>query len=346
MSIKIGIVGLQVGKHHAIDYLNSPDKPELVLCDIHNERLSATAKQLGIKKQYADFSQMLASEHLNAVSIAVPNFLHKPFVMQALQAGCHVLCEKPMALSAGEAAEMLQAAENAGKKLLINFNQRFEHPVWAAKQLALNGRFGNIYYVLTVWHRRRGIPFWYPLENAKETCGGGPLVDLGSHVLDRALWICGFPRPDWVLGTAYNRIGRAEGARNGIKHFSAEDMATAFIRFENGSSLFLETSWAANREKEEVITEIYGDKGGARLYASFSDPFTADFRCFLQEENGTLTDYNLLSFPHSSAGIRQHFLDVILRGTQPLCTPEEGLCLCRLTDAIYRSAELGAPVKA
>ncbi|MCX7806961.1 MAG: Gfo/Idh/MocA family oxidoreductase, partial [Planctomycetota bacterium] len=164
---------------------------------------------------YTSAEDMLAKEHLDAVSIATPNKFHAPLTLAAIAAGCHVLCEKPMAMNAVEAREMLDAAQKAGKRLMINFSYRFNEMSMALKQQVDAGLLGEIYFGRTVWHRRRGLPGFGGWFGQKALSGGGPLIDLGVHRLDLALWLMGYPKPVWVMGSTYQHLGLALAQKQG-----------------------------------------------------------------------------------------------------------------------------------
>jgi predicted dehydrogenase len=334
--LRVGVVGLMVGDGHVSDYIASASVEELVICDMNQQRLKEIGDKHGVKRRYADFVEMLDKEKLDAVSIALPNKLHMPMTIQALEAGCHVLCEKPMARTAAEAEKMAAAAKRAGKKLMINFNQRF-HPLHQAmKGLVDAGKLGEIYFARTLWRRRRGVPRWYTLT--QDNCGGGPLVDLGVHRLDLAMWLCGYPEPEWVLGNAYSKVEAQE-----FPDFELEDMAAAMIRMKNGAMFDLEASWASHCEGEALSTRIFGSKGGLVLEGSKN--------LFLTEIDGKLANIELVEGEFGNAPlaptltIRQAFLDAILNDTEVPCTPAQGLTINKILDAIYRSAKTGAPVK-
>lgn len=332
--LRVAVTGLSAGACHVADYAAGSSVEELILCDISEKKLEELGGQYHISKRYTDFSAMLEKEKPDAVSLAVPNYLHMPLAVQALEHGCHVLCEKPMARTAQEAAVMAEAARKSGKMLMINFNQRFQPDCRALKRVIDEGLLGEIYYVRTLWHRQRGVPWWYPLANGRESCGGGALIDLGVHVLDRALWFCGYPGAVQVMGAGFSHIARKEAPAHGLERFDLEDMGVAMIRLDSGAMLELEASWAANRESEEITTRIYGTRGGALLK-------TDSTVLFLEKDSGVET-VNLE--PEEGPSIRQVFLDTILGRTEPVCTPEEGLEVSAVLDAVYRSAETGSAV--
>lgn len=333
--LKVAVTGLSAGQMHVADYMASSSVKELIICDTDKTKLNDTGARYNIQKRYTDFTEMLAKERPDAVSLAVPNFLHMPMSIQAMESGAHVLCEKPMGRNAREAREMKNTAEKCGKILMINYNQRFTPACRALKNIIDAGELGQIYYIRTVWQRQRGIPWWYPLENGRAFCGGGSLIDLGSHMLDRALWLCGYPKTEWVLGSTYSSIASSEASKHGLDYLDLEDMGVAMIRLCSGTMLELEASWASNRENENIVTRIYGTKGGAILYLN-------DGKIFLDTGKETVEERQIPV--QEGPSVRQAFLDAILGTSSPICTPDEGIQLSAVLDAVYLSAQTKMPV--
>jgi predicted dehydrogenase len=277
------------------------------------------------------------------VSVATPNKFHMPLTVEALEAGCHVLCEKPMALSAAEARRMLDAAERAGRRLMINFSYRFNEQSQALKERVEAGELGEIYFGRTVWHRRRGLPRFGGWFGQKALSGGGPLIDLGVHRLDLALWLMGYPKPVWVMGGAYNHIASALAHAQGVE-YDVEDLAVAMVRFENGATLLVEASWAANiQERELMETRLLGTKGGL-VQRNLNEGY--DFEAEIYLERGSAHyDMKLHAPPRSRMNAMQHFIDSIVADVPHIATGEEGLLVMEILDAIYESADKGEPVQ-
>lgn len=343
--LKVGVVGLTVGASHVKDYANSDTVCEIVLCDTNESRLNDVGDTYNISKKYTDFDKMLKEENLDAISLAVPNFLHMTLAIQAMEAGVHVLCEKPMARNAVEARKMLEASQMHNKKLMINFNQRFQQECQTLKSVIDEGKLGDIYYVRTLWQRRRGVPWWYPLSAGKQLSGGGAMIDLGVHVLDRAMWFCGYPEPEWVLGNTFCKVSKDEAMRRGIQNFEFEDMGVAMFRMTNGVMLELEASWASNRENEVITTRIYGSKGGAVLHTTVGGGSASCNKVFM-EIDGEVHDIPVEEIKISKKpNVRQVFLDAIVKDEDVPCTPQQGLKITQMLDMVYLSAENGTPIK-
>lgn len=334
--LRAAVVGLSVGLYHALDYLKSTSVEEVIICDTNAQRLQEVGEEYGIAKRYTDFSEMLTRERPDVVSLAVPNFLHCPLAIEAMEHGCHVLCEKPLARTAAEAQRMVDAMERTGKRLMVNLNQRYLPECRALKALIDEGALGEIYYIRTVWQRQRGVPWWYSLERAVETCGGGPVIDLGVHMLDRALWLCGYPEVETVLANTFSAVAHREAKLRGLSDFPLEDMGVAMLRLKNGAMLELEASWAANREEEEFFTRIYGTKGGAVLHMPKGNTL------YLERSPSEVKTVSLDTSAYADGcTIRQAFLDAVLADREVPCTARQGLQLNRILDAIYQSAAMG-----
>ncbi len=341
--LRVGIIGLGIGRMHIDGWRQHPHVDVVAIADSDAARLAQVGGSHGIKARYTDALAMLAAEQLDVVSVCVPNKFHQPLTLAALQAGCHVLCEKPMALSAAEGGQMLEAARAAGKRLMINFSYRFSAQSRALKAQVDAGFFGDFYFGRTVWHRRRGMPGFGGWFGQKALAGGGPLIDLGVHRLDLALWLMGYPKPTWVMGNTYDPIARAAAAASG-KAFDVEDLAAGFIRFDNGATLVLEASWAANiREAELMETRLLGTQAGL-LQHNVGEGYDFDAHMFY-EQGGA--QYDLRLHPTGAVGLSamHDYAQAILTDTPHTAPGEEGLIVMEILDAIYESARTGAPVQ-
>ena len=239
--LKAGVVGLGMGRGHILNYRTSSAKV-VAICDLDEARLKRVGDEFDIPGRYRDFDEMLDAEQLDLVSIALPNDLHAPFCLKALKAGLHVMCEKPLAISTEQARAITDAVEETGLKFMVHFNGRFAPAARALKQHVDSGALGDIYYVRTVWNRASGIPGgqrgWF---TNRDQSGGGPLIDLGVHRLDLALWFLGYPRATTVTGLVHSRLAEAV-AEQQSRYIDTEDFAAAFIRLETGAIISLESS--------------------------------------------------------------------------------------------------------
>ncbi len=341
--LKVGVVGLGMGNAHIAGYKKHPGCEVVAIADPDEARLKLRGDEHKIAGRYKSLTEMLKAEKLDIVSIATPNKFHKDLAIEALKAGCHVLCEKPMAMNAAEAKAMLAAAKKAKRRLMINFSYRFTEQSYAMKQTVDTGILGDVYFARTQWHRRRGMPGFGGWFGQKELAGGGPLIDLGVHRLDLALWLMGYPKPTWVMGSAYNHIATAKAKKEG-KKFDVEDMAVGLVKFENGATLEIEASWAANiKEKEHMSTRLLGTKAGL-LQHNVNETYEWEAEFFLERE-GCQYDMKLHPpVPQANCSMH-HFVESIIAGKPNIATAEEGIIVMELLDAIYESAATGRPVE-
>ncbi len=347
--IKVGLVGAgNIANRHIESYLTLPGVEITAICDINPERLKITGDKFGIEKRYNSLSEMLSNEELDAADVCVWNCNHAECTIEALNAGLHVICEKPMAYSSKEAEEMKAAAQKNGKLLMIAFCMRFSAQDKVVRDFIDNGYLGEIYYVKSTFLRRHGNPGgWF---SNKKLSGGGPVIDLGVHVIDHLRFLMGNPNPVSVFASTYSKLNNRPGIKTGVAwkpHDTAEDeicdvedLATTLIKFDNGATMFLDTSYTLNGE-ESYNEEIFGTKGGFKLDEQNTQFYT--------ELNGYLVDVTpkLEGFRHDAneyiAELR-HFLACIRGEEECIATAEDGIDIMRILEAIYKSAETGHEV--
>ncbi len=341
--LKAGVIGLGMGKVHAAEYARHPKVELAAVADLDESKIAMAKDEYGVERVYTDAEEMLEKEALDVVSICTPNFLHAPLAKRAFERGMHVLCEKPPAMNAVEAREMVDAAEKAGRRLMINFSYRFTDQSMALKKEVESGILGDVYFVRTVWHRRRGVPKGGGWFCSKEASGGGPLIDLGVHRVDLALWLMGYPEPEWVLAGAYDRLARRLADEKGWK-YDVEDMAVGFVKFKNGASMVVEASWLSNRaEKEYMVTRLYGTEGGL-VQRNVGEGYEFEAEIYV-ERNGSQFDVKLHPPVPGVQSPMHHFIDCILNDEPHEADGEEGVVIMKILDAVYRSAAEGGPVR-
>ena len=342
--LRIGIIGAGAiaGDVHIPNYISCGSKVQVVaIADVVLERAEGLARRFAIPHAFSSYEEMFEKVELDAVSVCVPNKFHAEATIAALKAGCHVLCEKPPAMTVEEAAVMVETAKKSGKFLTFGFHYRYRPEVEIAKRFIDAGEMGEIYSARVHAIRRRGIPGWGVFTN-KELQGGGPLIDIGVHMLDIALYLMGYPEPENVLGKTHQRLGNKKGVglfgEWDYENYTVEDMAVGMVTFKNGATLTLEASFAANVEKDETMqVSLMGDKGGADIF-----PLK-----IYQEKHNTLVDVTPVYLPEVKGHEReiQQFVEHCLVGVQPLSTPEQGLIIQKIVNAIYESAEKGKAVQ-
>ncbi len=304
-------------------------------------------EELGIENSYADFNEMLKRDDIHIISVTTPNFLHAEATIAALEAGKQVLCEKPLAMNTQEGEAMVEAARRTGNKLMCGFHYRFTAEVAMMKKFAAKGAFGDMYYTRVQALRRRGIPSW-GFFISKEKNGGGPLIDIGVHMLDSAMHVLGFPKVVAVSGQTYQKFGK-RGDVVGLfgqwdyKNFTVEDFASAYVRFENGATLVLESSFVAEQEEgEKMGFQIFGDRGGVDFVAN-GGPLK-----MFREEEMTLLDITPQFLPSVAQPHHAQIASFVesVRHDTPVFTPgEEALEITKIIDAIYQSGEEGREIR-
>lgn len=327
-------------------------------CDIVEERAAIGAKQYGAaeSKIYTDYKQLLQDETLDVVHVLTPNSSHSVITVAALEAGKHVMCEKPMAINSLEAKKMLDAADRAGKKLTIAYQNRFREDALMLKEACNDGYLGEIYLAKAHAVRRRAVPTWGVFMD-KEKQGGGPLIDIGTHALDLTLWYMNNYKVRSVSGTAFHKLkdqNRANlfGEWNPAE-FEVEDAAVGFIKMENGATVFLESSWALNTlDVREAMTTLCGTKGGAEMHRN---PVSGNPDLYLNAEiYGKLVEVKPemnASIPYYGSKVEneadreaRQWLEAIIGDKEPLVKPEEAYVVTTILEAIYESSRTGKEI--
>lgn len=338
--LQVGIIGTGgISGAHINGYQKMAHACEIVsLCDVIPDAVNSVGERLGVAARYTDYEEMLSKgPKLDICSVCTPNNYHKGPTIAALQAGAHVLCEKPIAGNAQDGAAMVAAARKAKRRLMIGLHNRWNADSQAIKAFIDKGMLGNVYHAKAIATRRRGIPSWGRFyEKAYST--GGPLIDIGVHILDLTLYMIDFPKPVSVVGFVYDPIGTKKAAQHvpwgpwNHRKYDVEDYAVGLVRFDNGMSLLLEASWAMNQSNEAFNFQLLGDKGGAEL----SPP-----RIYGETE-GYLTNMEPVSMPGKNGHEEEvrRFIEAILAGDKaPTPTPgEDALTVQKILDAIYDSS--------
>lgn len=344
--IRVGLIGVgSIAQVAHIPCLKSLGVPIVAVTDAVEERAKQIAEQHGIPHAYGDYRQLLKRDDVDAVVISTPTSTHYPIVTAALKAGKHVLCEKPPAMNDREAEKMAELVDQQKLVLMYALQNRYRSDTRALKKLAEQGELGEIYYGRALYIRRRGAPGgWFA---KKELSGGGPLLDIGVHVIDLTWWLMGKPKPISAAGFTFHKIG-AKGLRldRGWQPadvhekreqevaYDVEDYAGGFIRFENGAVLIFEVSWQINA-KEQWGVAISGTKGGAslpplELYTEILGE-QANVNLRVDEGNGYLEEM-------------REFLNCIAEGRRPVTDGWDGVTVMKMLTALYRSAEQGKEV--
>ena len=355
-TIKLGLIGcggVTIWAH--VPVLKQFKNVEVVaVCDVIKERAEKAAKDLKAKHIFTDYKELLALNEIDMVDICTPNYLHSVIAIDALQAGKHVFCEKPDAITVDQVIAMKTASEQTGKQLMIMRNNRFTPGSQYAKNFIEAGKCGEIYAGRCGWIRRRGIPGKGGWFTTKELSGGGPLIDLGVHMLDLAIWMMGNPTPVTVSGSIYNKFASNTAASDSMHAgfgeksdsgtFDVEDLAIGMIRFDNGACLHVECSWASNINEEYNFVELRGEKAGLAWRWDDLTIFTEDYNNINDItpvfERGPRSDIT----GHLEC-LRHFIYDVLIDGKEPSFKPIQGVNMVKVLTALYESAKLGEEIK-
>ena len=354
--IKAGIIGCGgIAEQKYFKGLKSiPEVEVTAFCDIIPERAEKLKEKFESKDALTctDYKDVLKDDSIGVIHVCTPNSSHAQITVDALKAGKHVMCEKPMATSYKEAKLMCDTAIEMGKILTVGYQYRCQNSHLFLKEMCDNGDLGEIYVAKAHAIRRRGVPTWGVFLNEKEQ-GGGPLIDIGTHALDMTLWMMNNYKPKTVVGTVYKKLGDHPDCGNIFgpwkkDEFTVEDSAFGFVVMENGATVYLESAWALNTPEEgEAICTLHGTKAGV------------DFRDGLRiasDKNGRFTDMK----PNFSDGFvayvpgmsvlspeekeARNVYDAILYGKELRVKPEQALVVTQILEAIYESGKTGKPV--
>lgn len=353
--LKIGIIGcggIANGKH--MSSLKTVKEVEMVaFCDIVEENAKESAAKFGTPdaKVYTDYKELLKDKSIDVVHVCTPNRSHSSISIDAMRAGKHVMCEKPMAINADEAAKMVKVAKETGKKLTIGYQNRHRADSILLKKIVDRGDLGEIYYAKALATRRRGVPTWGVFLNEYEQ-GGGPLIDIGTHALDLTLYVMNNYEPKMVVGTSFKKLNECQGGNFAGPWDPAantvEDSAFGFIVMKNGATISLESSWALNIEDPiEATTVLCGTKAGAKATSGkltvnkedLGKLVTVDYDL----EGGSILFYGNEGSTPSEIETHQ-WINSILTDTAPCVLPEQALVVSQILEAIYTSSKTGQPV--
>lgn len=349
----IGVGGIANGKHMP-SLAKLPHVEMVAFCDIIEERAQEGKAKYGTPdaEVYTDYRKLLERKDIDVVHICTPNKWHSEMTVAALEAGKHVMCEKPMAINYAEAKAMVDAAKRTGKKLTIGYQSRHRADSMYLKKFIEEGGLGDIYYGKALAIRRRAVPTWGVFLD-EEAQGGGPLIDIGTHALDLTLWFMNNYKWESVLGSTFKKLSQRENAANAWgpwdpKKFTVEDSAFGFIKFQNGATVVLEASWALNTlYVKEAVCTLCGTEAGAdfddglRINGEkFSRLYT--FKPDLSTGGVAFYEGNRGEKPQEAEA--RLFYDAIANDKPTFVLPEEAATVTQILEAIYTSAATGKAV--
>ncbi len=358
--IRVAIAGAgMIANAGHIPAWQSQEEAEVVgVYNHHLDRARDTAARHGIASAYDDYARMLQELQPDLVVVCTPNVSHRQYTVEALRAGAHVLCEKPVAACYEDAVAMYDASDAAGRTLYAGQTGRFSGTIMAGKALADGGELGEVYYAETASLRRRGVPKWGRFH-MRSASGGGALLDIGVHALDALLWIIGNPRVVAASGATYRQLAHREeglvtslaesGAPVGVHdpraydpaEFDVEDMAAGLLRLEDGATISVKASWAANVPDGTGETLVLGTRAGLRWHPLTLTRNLAGYQVEVTPKVPRDPDVPFYGHWKQAA----HVVRVLQGKEPPLVKREEVLNVMRALDGLYRSAELGHEVQ-
>ncbi len=354
-TLKIGIIGcggIANGKH--MPALKKIQQVEMVaFCDIIAERAKKAAADFGVvgAKVYSDYNEMLKKENLDVVHVCTPNNIHAPATVASMEAGCHVMCEKPMAKTVAQAKEMLEAMKKTGKKLTIGYQNRFTAENIYLHEVCENNDLGEIYYAEAEAIRRRAVPTWGVFVD-EEAQGGGSLIDIGTHALDMTLWHMNNYEVASVKGSVFKKLNKQTRTGNiwgdwDVEKYTAEDSAFGFVTMKNGATIIVKNSWAINlAEPREAMCVLAGTKAGADFHDGLRINSVKYGKQIIEKVNcgaGGVAFYDGKSDTPADVEARQ-WIDAILNDTEPLVKPGQAFVVTQILEAIYDSAKTGKEI--
>ncbi|MNZ18728.1 putative oxidoreductase YcjS [compost metagenome] len=355
MTLNIGIIGcggIAQGKH--MPALKKLNEVRLVaFCDIIVERAEQAKADFGSEgaEVYIDYRELLKDKNIDVIHVCTPNISHAEISIAAMEAGKHVMCEKPMAKTTEEAQAMIDASKRTGKKLTIGYQNRFRPDSAYLHKVCEQQGLGEVYYARAKAIRRRAVPTWGVFLD-EEAQGGGPLIDIGTHALDLTLWMMNNYKPKYAVGNAYHKLSGRKNAANAWgpwnpETFTVEDSAIGFVTMENGATIVIEASWALNTlDVGEAKTLLCGTEGGADMENGLrinGENFGKLYTNHIELETGGVDFYDGAKDDPALAEATQ-WIDSIINDTEPVVKPEEALVVTRILEAIYKSSETGEPV--
>ncbi len=340
----VAVIGAgAIGFNHIESFQKHPDARVVALAEVSPERGREAADKFGVPTLVTDYKELLSRDDIDIVSIALPNFLHAPVGLEALQAGKNVMIDKPMATNAADAQSLVEEAKKRGTLLMVGQNYRMTPESQTAKQLITRGDLGEVYHCKTAILRRAGIPRIGSWFTQTKFAGGGATYDIGVHALDRALYLMGEFEAEAVSGQTFAKFGPrglgdgnwGKGEIDSSKPFDVDDLSIALIKLKGGRTVLLEASWAGYLDNYDG-TQLLGTEAGLKIPSME-----------LQRRNGDgyVTETVELLPPLVETNRMAHFINVLQGKEEAFVKPSESLALQKILDAIYESSRTGREVR-
>ena len=343
--LKVGIIGTGIiGKGHISGYQSMSNDVDIVaIADINEAEAQHVAQENGISHVFSDYHDLLRIDEIDSVDVCLPNFLHAPVTIDALEAGKHVYCEKPMAKTGTEAQAMYDTAQRTGKKLSVQMGTVFSRESRTAKRLIEEGALGRVYYVKTSHYRRRGRVYVdgyaTPHFVQKEKSGGGTLVDMAVYHLARMIYLLDNPELETVTASTFQELDMDEKRRQ-ESGYDVEELGTGFVRFKGNIAMFVEEAWAAHIDDGEG-DRIMGSRGGIKLepFTFYTDMYGMDADTSFDIDAYERRMQSLGYVIEGYEGSQKHFVWGVLNRIEMIDTGAIGLTVARITEAMYQSSE-------
>ena len=353
--LKAGIIGCGgIANNKHFPAIKQTGKIEIIaFCDIVLEKAKQACESFGTNnaKVYTDYKELLKDESIDIIYVCTPNRSHSEISVAALEAGKHVMCEKPMAINSKEAQKMLEASKRTGKLLTIGYQNRYRKDSQYLKKMCIDNELGEIYMAKARALRRRAVPTWGVFLNHEEQ-GGGPLIDIGTHALDLTLWTMDNYKPKYVVGTTFHKLNNQKNTGNAwgdweCDEFTVEDSAFGFIVMENGATIILESSWALNTlENLEAATLLCGTNGGADMFDGLRINGVKNGTQFVTKPDFNASGVDFYGGNELKPEVLEQlaFINAVQGKGELVVLPEQAYMVTRILEAIYQSAETGKPV--
>ncbi len=353
-SLRAGVIGCgEIGRRGHIPGFQAAGVEVAAVCDTHLSRAESVARELQVPRAYADYRELLARPDIDVVSVGLPNVLHAPVTIQALEAGKHVLCEKPISVNAALAEQMVAAARQAGKVLSVNQHMRFDATSMAMRDAVAAGRLGHVYLTDVRMVRAQGIPGYGSWFTNQDLAGAGALFDIGVHMLDLAMFLNGFPQVTAVRGFTSTALGDQKiglgswGVDRGTEgRYDVDDTAIAHISLATGGVIRLIVTWAAFGPGEERVS-LFGTQGGADRSP---DRYGKESPLrFYEAREGKIEPVTPDLSAYAAGGTARSIAAFIqaIRGEGPLMVqPEQAVAVLRVLELIMKSSRSGREERA
>ncbi len=347
-AVKFGVLGAGfIGRSHMNSIVDNEEAHCVGIFDPSAKLADDACKNGQADKAYATAEELIACPEVDAIIVASPNTTHAELAVKALEKGKHVIVEKPLALTGKQASGIAKAAKKAGTVTLVPHQMRWTGAAQKIRKLEEDGELGKVYYTKTAWLRPYGIPGWGSWFTRFDESGGGPLIDIGVHMLDLSLYLMGGVKPVSVYGSTYAEFGPRKlglgtwGTPDWDGFYDVEDLASALIKMDNGATLHLEVSWAANVSPDDATPRIslMGTEGGAAMTMG-----AKNIKLTGMKFGQSFSIDSPVPEVEARKNMLQHFVECVKTGEQTIAPVASGMVNNVVLDSIYESSKTGKSV--